>query len=176
MNDYIAVALGVVSAGIGGELFVRGVVGLAHQARISAGGIIGATVAAFATSSPELSVAINSALEGNPQISLGDVLGSNIVNFALILALALMISGIQSPRDSVRRDFPMAFITPVVMGVFSLDGLLSRIDGLVFLGMFFVWMIAVIEQSWVVTFSIAFGLLELLQLFLPSRLVCVKCW
>jgi len=91
MNDYAALILGVVCAGIGGELFVRGAVGLAHWARVTPG-IIGATVAAFATSSPELSVSINSALAGKPQIALGDALGSNVVNVALILGLALVIS------------------------------------------------------------------------------------
>ena len=85
MNDYVALILGVVFAGIGGELFVRGAVGIAYWARISSG-IIGVTVAAFATSSPELSVSINAALAGKPQIALGDALGSNVVNVALILA------------------------------------------------------------------------------------------
>ncbi len=75
MNDYVALILGVVCAGIGGEFFVRGAVGLAHWARVSPG-IIGATVAAFATSSPELSVSISSAMAGEPQIALGDALGS----------------------------------------------------------------------------------------------------
>ncbi len=51
MNDYLALTLGVVCAGIGGEIFVRGTLGIAHWARLSPG-IIGATVAAFATSSP----------------------------------------------------------------------------------------------------------------------------
>lgn len=76
MNDYAALFWGLVCAGIGGELFVRGAVGFAHWARMTPS-IIGATVAAFATSSPELSVSINAALAGDPQIALGDALGSN---------------------------------------------------------------------------------------------------
>ncbi|MDA8250160.1 MAG: sodium:calcium antiporter [Rhodospirillales bacterium] len=141
MNDYLALTLGVVCAGLGGELFVRGAVGLAHWARISPG-IIGATVAAFATSSPELSVSINAAMAGQPQIALGDALGSNVVNVALILALALVISGIQSPRGSVKRDFPVALLIPVVTGLLFLDGELSRLDGFLMLGMFLVWLAA----------------------------------
>jgi len=135
MNDYVALISGVVCAGIGGELFVRGAVGLAHWARVSPG-IIGATVAAFATSSPELSVAISSAMAGDPQIALGDALGSNVVNVALILALALMISGIQSSRGSVKRDFSVALLIPIVTGVLFFDGELSRFDGLLMMGMF----------------------------------------
>jgi len=141
MNDYMAIILGVVCAGIGGELFVRSVVGLAHWVRIPPG-IIGATVAAFATSSPELSVSINASLAGKPQIALGDALGSNVVNVALILALALVISGIQCPRESVKRDFPVALLIPVVTGILFLDGELSRIDGVLMLSMFLAWLVA----------------------------------
>ncbi len=146
MNDYVALILGIVCAGVGGELFVRGAVGLAFWARVSPG-IIGATVAAFATSSPELSVSINAAMAGEPQIALGDALGSNVVNVALILALALIISGIQSPRDSVKRDFPVALLIPIVTGVLFLDGELSRFDGFLMLGMFFAWFMATVIQA-----------------------------
>jgi cation:H+ antiporter len=146
MNDYVAVILGVICAGMGGELFVRGAVGLAHWARVSPG-IIGATVAAFATSSPELSVAVNAGMAGQPQIALGDALGSNVVNVALILALALVISGIQSPRDSVKRDFPVAVLVPVITGVLMLDGMLSRFDGVLMLSMFLAWLVAAVIEA-----------------------------
>lgn len=146
MNDYTALILGVACAGIGGELFVRGAVGLAHWARVTPG-IIGATVAAFATSSPELSVSISAALAGKPQIALGDALGSNVVNVALILALALVISGIQSPRASIKRDFPVALLIPILTGVLLLDGELSRVDGLLMLGMFLAWLAATVIEA-----------------------------
>lgn len=146
MNDYFALLFGVACAGIGGELFVRAAVGIAYWARISPG-IIGATVVAFATSSPELSVSINAALAGKPQIALGDALGSNIVNVALILALALVISGIQCSRASVKRDFPVALLVPVITGVLFLDGELSRIDGFMMLGMFLAWLVATIIEA-----------------------------
>ncbi len=146
MNDYVALILGIICAGVGGELFVRGAVGLAFWVRVSPG-IIGATVAAFATSSPELSVSINAAIAGEPQIALGDALGSNVVNVALILALALVISGIQSPRDSVKRDFSVALLVPIVTGVLFLDGKLSRFDGLLMLGIFLVWLVATVIEA-----------------------------
>lgn len=145
MNDYLTLAVGIICAGIGGELFVRGAVGLARWARVSPG-IIGATVAAFATSSPEFAVAVSSALAEKPQISLGDALGSNVVNVALVLGIALTISGIQSPRDSVIRDLPVALLVPVITGVLFLDGVLSRIDGWVLLGTFIAWLAAVIVE------------------------------
>ncbi|MDD5209549.1 MAG: calcium/sodium antiporter [Elusimicrobiales bacterium] len=146
MSDYTALIIGVACAAIGGEFFVRGSVGLAYCVRISPA-IVGATIAAFATSSPELSVAINSALAGNPAISLGDALGSNVVNVAFILAVALVISGIQSPRDSIKRDFPAALLIPVITGVLFLDGELSRLDGFLMLGMFFAWLAAAVNEA-----------------------------
>jgi cation:H+ antiporter len=121
VNDHVTLLSGLVRAGIGGELFVRGTVGLAHWARVSQG-VIGATVAAFATSSSELSVSIGAAMAEKPQITLGDALGSNVVNVALILALALLISRIQCPRESVKRDFPVALLVPLITDVLCLDG------------------------------------------------------
>jgi cation:H+ antiporter len=83
-RELMALTLGLVFAGVGGELFVRAAVGIAAWARIPAG-VIGATVAAFATSTPEVSVAIGAALAEKPEIALGDGLGSNVVNVALVL-------------------------------------------------------------------------------------------
>ena len=146
MNDYVAMASGVVCAGVGGELFVRGAVGVASWARVSPG-IIGATVVAFATSSPEMAVSISSALAGTPQIALGDVLGSNVVNIALILALGLLVSGIHNPRDAMKRDYAIALLVPMVTGVLLLDGMLSRFDSCLLLGMFFVWFATTIIEA-----------------------------
>ncbi|HEY7759117.1 MAG TPA: calcium/sodium antiporter [Burkholderiales bacterium] len=146
MNDWLTLALGVVAAGVGGELFVRGAVGLARRMRISPG-IIGATVAAFATSSPELSVAVGSALAQRPQISLGDALGSNVVNVGLILALALVISGTRSPRDAIKRDFPAALAAPVLTAACLLDGVLSRPEAMLLFAGFIVWFFAAIQEA-----------------------------
>ena len=146
MNDYLSLILGVLCAGIGGELFVRGSVGLAHSLRVPPG-IIGATVAAFATSSPELSVSVNSALARVPQIAMGDALGSNVVNVALILALALTVSGIHCPRDGIKRDFPVALLIPIITAVLILDGEISRVDGMLLLGVFLAWLVAVAVEA-----------------------------
>lgn len=144
--DFLYLLLGVAFAGGGGELFVRGTVGLARSLRISAG-IVAATVAAFATSSPELTVSITSALHGTPTIALGDALGSNVVNVALILGSALLIGALNAPRGTVRRDFPAALAVPVVTAVLLIDGELSRIDGLLMLSLFAVWLAAVIREA-----------------------------
>lgn len=137
---------GIVLAGLGGELFVRGLVGVARWARV-APGIVALTLAAFATSSPELSVSVMAALEGRPQIGLGDALGSNVVNLALIFALSLMAASIQAPRGTVRRDFPVALLVPVLTGLLIIDGTLSRLDGAVMLVLFLAWLGACLFEA-----------------------------
>jgi cation:H+ antiporter len=146
MNHYLSLILGVGCAAAGGELFVRGAVGIAKWARISSA-IIGATVAAFATSSPELSVAVSAALKGKPEISLGDAVGSNVVNIALVLGIALCISGIQGSHESVKRDFRVALFVPIITGLLFIDGRLSRLDGVVMLCMFVAWIVASVLEA-----------------------------
>jgi cation:H+ antiporter len=145
MYHYLVFLLGVIAAGAGGELFVRGSVGLAEWGRIPPG-IIGATIAAFATSSPEFAVAVSAALAGTPSISLGDVLGSNIVNVALILALALTMDNLRAPYDSIKRDFPVAMLVPVLLAILAFDGVLSRLDGVMLLVIFLTWLTATVIE------------------------------
>lgn len=141
-----ALALGLLCAAGGGELFVRAAVGIAAWARVPAG-VIGATVAAFATSSPEVAVAIGSAVDGRPTIALGDGLGSNVVNIALVLGLALLIGPIVAPRDNTRRDVPFAVIVPLVTIVLALDGRLSRLDGGVLIAVFTTWLVLTVRAA-----------------------------
>ncbi len=131
---------GLVCAMIGGELFVRAAVGIAAWARVPAG-VIGATIAAFATSSPEVSVAIGAAAEGRPEIALGDGLGSNVVNIALVLGLALLVGPIVAPRHSTSRDVPVALIIPLLTVALAADGTLSRPDGLALIAVFATWLV-----------------------------------
>jgi cation:H+ antiporter len=110
-------------------------------------GIVALTLAAFATSSPELSVSVTAAVEGRPSIGLGDALGSNVVNLALIFGLALLAAGIDASRSTVQRDFPVALSGPLLTGLLIIDGGLSRIDGLLMLALFLVWLGACILEA-----------------------------
>jgi cation:H+ antiporter len=145
-QNVLLLLVGLLCAGGGGELFIRGAVGLASWARIPAG-IVGATVAAFATSSPELSVAVSSSLAGNPQVSVGDAVGSNVVNVGAVLGVALLMSPTPAPREGLRRDFPVALLAPFAVGLLSLDGGLSRIDGIVLLALFIAWLTATVIEA-----------------------------
>lgn len=146
MQSYVTLLAGIACAALGGEFFVRGAVGIARWARISPG-IVAVTVAAFATSSPELSVAINAALAGTPDIALGNALGANVVNVALILGVALAIAPIRSPRDTVRRDFPVAIAVPLVTALLVYDGVLSRLEGAVLFAGFVGWVTLVVREA-----------------------------
>lgn len=138
--------LGLVLAGVGGEAFLKGAVGIASWARIPAS-IIGLTVAAFATSSPELSVAITSAMAGTPSISLGDALGSNVVNIALILGSVFLISDTPVNTKGAKRDIPIAIIQPILLIVLALDGELSRVDAVIMLLIFFGWLGSIMIEA-----------------------------
>lgn len=137
---------GVVLAWFGGSLFVDGAVGLARWARWPVA-VIGVTVAAFGTSSPELMVAIQAAVDGVPQISLGDVLGSNVVNIALVLALVLSLSGMKADDAGVRRDWACALAVPFIVAAVLWDGWFSRLDALVLMGLFSAWLAMVVRHA-----------------------------
>jgi cation:H+ antiporter len=140
MTTYLLQLLaGVVLAWFGGEWFVRGAVGLAAWARWPAA-VIGSTVAAFGTSSPELFVAISAAREGLPQLSFGDVLGSSVVNIALVLGIVLMIGPMKARADDMGRDVTFALAAALLVALLSMDGHLSRVDGGIMMGVFFAWL------------------------------------
>jgi len=146
LDDLLILLLGLACAGAGGELFVRGAVGIAASARVPAG-IVGATVAAFATSSPELAVAITSGLSDRSELALGDALGSNVVNIGLVLGLALLVGPMRVAGGVVRRDMAAALTIPIVTAALVADGRLSRLDAVVLLGLFAVWLAASVDEA-----------------------------
>ena len=142
MVNLLLLALGVAAAAVGGELFVRGAVGLAAWARVPAG-IIGATVAAFATSSPELSVGVQSAMAGTPVIALGDALGSNIINIGCVLGIVLVTGPLVVERRALRRELGFAAVAPVLTLLALVDGTLVQLEAAVLLGVFVAWLVLV---------------------------------
>lgn len=144
--DLVFLTVGVALALAGGELFVRGAVDGARLLRVPPG-IIGVTIAAFATSSPETSVAINAAISGVGAIAIGDDLGSNVVNVALILALALLLAHMPVTFKEIRRDLVFAFLTPVLIGLVVMDGHFSRLEGLGLWAAFAFWLGLVIREA-----------------------------
>ena len=125
-------ALGVTLLYYGAEFLVRGGVALALKAHVSRL-VIGLTLAAFATSSPELVVSIDSALRGSADISLGNVIGSNICNVALILGLCAILRPLPIHANLKRFDLPvMMFSALALTGFYFLSGGINRWEGLFF--------------------------------------------
>ena len=137
---------GVVCAVIGGELFLKGVLGVSGWLRIPKA-VTAATFAAFATSSPEISVAITSALAKEPQIALGDALGSNVVNIGLVLGVLISLGPISFLWAAYRREFLTALVAPILLCLLFLDGELSRTDAAVCLGAFSCWFLWVLRDA-----------------------------
>ncbi|WP_395717812.1 calcium/sodium antiporter [Prosthecobacter sp.] len=145
-NSLLLLLAGVLLAWFGGEFFVKGGVGLARWLRWPSA-VIGVTVAAFGTSSPELFVAIHAALEGLPQISLGDVLGSNVANVSLVLAIVLALSGMRVEDDGVRRDWFMSLLVPGLVYALLYDGWFSRLDAVIMISVFVAWLCLVVRHA-----------------------------
>ncbi len=137
--DLPAVLGAVMLAAVGGELFLQGVLGTAAAVRVPKL-LVATTLAAFATSSPEFTVSTVAALAGTPEIGLGDTLGSNVVNIALILGLALLLGPIRVERRRLSRDYILALVVPLLTLGFALDGRISRGDGAVLLILFSIWL------------------------------------
>jgi cation:H+ antiporter len=146
VSDYLFLLTGIACAAFGGELFVRGTSGVAAALRI-APSIVAVTVSAFATSSPELSVAINSGLVGKSSLSLGDALGSNIVNISIVLGITLLISGIPVGSEVLKRDVPVAILAPLLTAILLIDGVIDRLEGVFMLAIFVAWMATTVTQA-----------------------------
>ena len=114
----------------GGDWLVDGGVALARRYRISSL-VIGMTIVAFGTSAPELLVSMISAIKGSAGIAMGNVLGSNIANIGLILGLTAMLCPIPTDNRKVLKNGLIMIAASVLLLFFSLNGGISRIEGLI---------------------------------------------
>jgi cation:H+ antiporter len=130
--DLLMVAGGLALLISGGDALVRGAVNLALRLGIPAL-IVGLTVVAFGTSAPELLVSVQAALAGQPGIALGNVVGSNIVNFLLILGLPALLTTIHSSRSATARSYWTMIATTLLLIGLSAGGVLTWWHGLILL-------------------------------------------
>jgi cation:H+ antiporter len=115
----------------GGELLVRGSVGLALKLQVSRV-VIGLTLVAFATSAPELLVSVVAAMDGRSDIALGNVIGSNIANIGLILGLTAIVFKMQAVQLTYRKDWIFLLLANALLGLFLWLGGLEFWQGLIF--------------------------------------------
>lgn len=121
---------GLIFLFIGGESLIRGSSNLAIKVGITPL-VVGLTVVSFGTSAPELVVSLKAAFIGNSAISLGNVVGSNIANIALILGIAAIVRPIKISSKVIVTEIPIMIAVSVLLIVLLIDGLLSLVDGIV---------------------------------------------
>lgn len=126
---WLAMIGGLVALTVGAEFLVRGASRLAALAGISPL-VIGLTVVAYGTSTPELAVSIKSALGGQSDVGLGNVVGSNIFNVLLILGICAIIQPLHVNSQLVRTDVPIMIAVSVIVLLMSLNGVIGRLDGM----------------------------------------------
>ncbi len=125
---YALAAGGLVLLCVGGEMLVRGAVALARRLGVSSF-LIGLTVVGFGTSAPEFLVCLEAALAGQPDIAVGDVIGSNIANVLLILGVSALIFPIRCARAVVFRDGAAMLVSSVVLVALGMTGIILRWQG-----------------------------------------------
>jgi cation:H+ antiporter len=136
------VLLGLVLLVAGGEALVRGATGIALLARLTPT-VVGLTVVAAGTSMPELVVSVQAALRESPELSVGNVVGSNIFNIAAILGLAALVSPLRIQGNTVRLEWPVMFVASCQLYLLARDGRLDRLEG----GFLFVGLIVFVAYS-----------------------------
>lgn len=138
--------LGIAVAAVGGHLFVHGIVELARRLRMPAA-LVAATVAAFGTSGPEFAIAVASALDGLPELSLGDALGSNIVNTSLVLGIVALALPLPPSSRAAPREYAVALAVPLATALLLRDGMLGRWDAVALLVAFAAWLASVVREA-----------------------------
>lgn len=126
-------ALGLVGLVVGGQLTIRGAIGLARAFGISEV-IIGLTVVAIGTSLPELFTSIVAVIKKEDEISIGNIIGSNLFNTAFVLGIVPMIHSLNIDHSVIRFENPLMLVVTVLFAVFLFIGRgLSRLEGIMLL-------------------------------------------
>ncbi len=138
---YLFIGLALLLAGA--NYLVESSVAIAQRAKLS-NFVIGLTIVGIGTSTPELLISVSSAIQGHGDMSLGNVVGSNICNLLLILGVTAAISPFKIERNTLKRDIPFNIFTSLLLVLLCFDMVvfgsesnsLSRIDGIIFMGIF----------------------------------------
>ena len=134
MLTYLYLIAGLLLLVAGGNYLVKGGVAVAKRFKVPTL-IIGMTIVAFGTSSPEFIVSLQSALQGHPEISIGNVVGSNIANIGLILGITALILPMSVNRTSVKIDIPFLIFCSLLFFTLAQDSVISRCEGLIFVAL-----------------------------------------
>ena len=144
--NVLLLVVGLIILIIGGDFLVRGASSIALRLHISPL-VVGLTIVAFGTSAPELLISIKSALAGSPDLTMGNVVGSNICNLALVLGITALIEPIKVQSDSIKIDWPVAMGSALLLYFIIQDGWIVSIEGIVFISLLLIYTIYIIRRS-----------------------------
>jgi cation:H+ antiporter len=146
LNSTILLVVGLAVLILGADLLVRGASRIAFRFKISPL-VVGVTIVAFGTSTPELLISIQAALSGSPDITMGNVVGSNICNLALVLGVTALISPIPVANDSIRIDWPMTMGSSLLLFFLVREGVVNDYDGIFFIVLLIIYVVFIIRRS-----------------------------
>ncbi len=147
MITYVLFIVGFYLLIKGADLLVDGSASIAKKFKISSI-VIGLTIVAFGTSAPEFIVSILASVQGDTQIAIGNILGSNIANILLILGISAVIYPITAKRNTVLKEIPLSLLAAIVLGLMANDMIIdgagfsgiTRIDGFILLSFFVIFL------------------------------------
>lgn len=146
VSVFLFFVLGLVALVVGADALVAGASRLAARVGISPL-VVGLTVVAFGTSAPEFAVSLTGALQGQADLALGNVVGSNLFNVLLILGVTAVIAPLPVQRQLIRVDVPLMIGCSALCWLFALDGTVGRLDGVLLAAGLLVYTAVLIWQS-----------------------------
>ena len=147
MQNFFFIVIGLVFLVIGGNLLLKSAVALSLRLNIRKI-IIGMTVVSFATSAPELIVSIKAALDGFPDLALGNVMGSNIANLGLVLAIIIVLGSIDVRPSFYVTDWPVLMVASLLFfGFIYIDGSLNRWEGIIMVIVLFLFLVYLLRYQ-----------------------------
>jgi cation:H+ antiporter len=151
---YVWLLLGFILLIKGADYFIDGSSNIATLFRVPPL-IIGLTIVAFGTGAPEATVSIIAALEGSADVTIGNIVGSNILNISLVVGVTAFIFPLSVERPTIKKEIPFAFLSTIVLFVlmsdrgleFTNQNMITRSDGIIFLLFFSIFLYYVIEAA-----------------------------
>ena len=143
--DFLYIAIGLVLLIVGGNWLLKSAIGFSLRLQIPRI-VIGMTIVSFATSAPELIVSLKSALQGHADLAMGNVIGSNIANLALVLGVTVLLSTIQVNKSFFSTDWPMMLFASLLLYVFIVfDGVLQSYEGFILFAVLLVFFVYLLK-------------------------------
>lgn len=144
---YVILMIGFILLIKGADFFVDGSASVAKLFKIPSV-VIGLTIVAMGTSTPEAAVSITAGLSGNNDIALSNIIGSNIFNLLIVVGLCALLYTVHTDRSLLKRDLPVNVGVTVMLLVFLLDQQLSRLEGFLLIVVMIFYLFCLIKSAW----------------------------